>query len=86
LPQIHPGGPDRGGVRRVVLIPTLLGAIQFNSSVVAAAVAAVLGGIVAAGSKRSTAKEALRELTILEAKRATLIAALSSTSGVCLNA
>jgi hypothetical protein len=38
----------------VVLIPTLLDAIQFNSSVVAATVAAVLGGIVAAGSNRST--------------------------------
>jgi hypothetical protein len=60
----------------VVLIPTLLGAIQFNSSVVAAAVAAMLGGIVAAGSNRSTAKEALRELTVLEAKRATLIGQL----------
>src|ERR1700746_1529370 len=60
----------------VVLIPTLLGAIQFNSSVVPAAVAAMLGGIVAAGSNRSTAKEALRELTVLEAKRATLIGQL----------
>jgi hypothetical protein len=36
----------------------------------------VLGGIVAAGSNRSTAKEALRELTVLEAKRATLIGQL----------
>jgi hypothetical protein len=60
----------------VALIASLVGAIQFNPSVVTAAVAAVLGGIVAAGSNRSTAKEALRELTVLEAKRATLIGQL----------
>jgi hypothetical protein len=60
----------------IVLILTLLGAIQFNSSVVAAAVAAVLGGIVAAGSNRSTAREALRELTAIEAKRSALIGQL----------
>jgi hypothetical protein len=39
----------------------------------AVAVAAVLGGIVAAGSNRSTAKEAAHELTAAEAKRAALI-------------
>jgi hypothetical protein len=40
------------------------------------AVAAVLGGIVAVGSNRSTAKEALNELTVLEARRAMLIGQL----------
>jgi hypothetical protein len=39
----------------------------------AVAVAAVLGGIVAAGSNRSTAKEATHELAAAEAQRATLI-------------
>jgi hypothetical protein len=39
----------------------------------ALAVAAVLGGIVAAGSNRSTAKEAARELTAADAKRTALI-------------
>src|SRR5271157_4834125 len=53
----------------VVLIAGLLGAIQFDPSVIAVAIAAVLGGIVAAGSNRSTAIEAMHELTAAEAKR-----------------
>jgi hypothetical protein len=57
----------------VVLIAGLVGAIQFDPSVIAVAVAAVLGGIVAAGSNRSTAIEAMHELTAAEAKRAALI-------------
>jgi hypothetical protein len=57
----------------VVLIATLVGAIPFGPSVIAATVAAVLGGIVAVGSNRSTATEAMRELTAAEAKRAALI-------------
>jgi hypothetical protein len=57
----------------LVLIAMLVGAIQFDPSVVAVAVAAVLGGIVAAGSNRSTAKEATHELAAAEAQRATLI-------------
>ena len=57
----------------VVLIAMLVGGILFNPSVMGIAGAAVLGGIVAVGSNRSTAKEALRELTALEAKRTTLI-------------
>jgi hypothetical protein len=57
----------------VVLIAMLVGAIQFDPSVMAVAVAAVLGGIVVAGSNRSTAKEAMHELTATEAKRAALI-------------
>jgi hypothetical protein len=46
---------------------------EFDPSVIAVAVAAVLGGIVAAGSNRSTAIEAMHELTAAEAKRAALI-------------
>jgi hypothetical protein len=59
-----------------VLITILVGAIQFDPSVMGVAAAAVLGGIVAVGSNRSTAKEALRELTALEAEQATLIGQL----------
>jgi hypothetical protein len=60
----------------VILIAMMVGGIQFNSSVIGIAGAAVLGGIVAAGSNRSTAKEAAYELTALEAKRTTLIGQL----------
>jgi hypoxanthine-guanine phosphoribosyltransferase len=56
-----------------VLIAILIGALQFDPSVMAMAVAAVLGGIVAAGSSHSTAKEATRELSAAEAKRTALI-------------
>ena len=55
------------------LIAMLAGAIRFDPSIMALAVAAVLGGIVAAGSNRSTAKEAVHELTTAEAKRKALI-------------
>jgi hypothetical protein len=58
---------------RIVVIAIVIGALQFNPSVVAGAVAAVLGGIVAAGSSHSTAKEATHELTAAEAKRTALI-------------
>jgi hypothetical protein len=57
----------------VGLFAMLVGGIQFDPSVMGIAGAAVLGGIVAVGSNRSTAKEALRELTALDAKRAALI-------------
>ena len=56
-----------------VLITMLVSAIQFDPSVMALAVAAVLGGIVAAGSNRSTAKEAVHELSAAETKRKALI-------------
>jgi len=56
-----------------VLVAMLIGALELNPSVLAVAVAAVLGGIVAAGSSHSTAKEATHELTAAEAKRAALI-------------
>jgi uncharacterized membrane protein len=57
----------------VVLIAMLVGAIHFDLSVMAIAMAAVLGGIVVAGSNRSTAQEATHELTAVEAKRTALI-------------
>jgi hypothetical protein len=56
-----------------ILIAMLIGAIQFDPAVIGVAVTAVLGGIVAAGSNRSTAKEATHELAAAEAQRATLI-------------
>jgi len=56
-----------------VLIAMLVGAIQFDPALIAVAVTAVLGGIVAAGSNHSTAKEAMHELTVAEAKRTALI-------------
>jgi hypothetical protein len=49
------------------------GALQFDPSVMALAVAAALGGIVAVGSSRSTAKEARHELIAAEAKRTVFI-------------
>jgi hypothetical protein len=55
------------------LIAPLVGAIEFNPSVFAVAGAAVLGGIVAAGSNRSTAKEAAHELRAAEARRTALL-------------
>jgi len=57
----------------MVLVAMVIGAIRFDPSVMVGAVAAVLAGIVAAGSNRSTAKEATHELAAAEAKRAALI-------------
>jgi hypothetical protein len=56
-----------------VLVAILIGALQFSPSVMTVAVAAVLGGIVAAGSSYSTAKEATHQLAAAEAKRTALI-------------
>jgi hypothetical protein len=61
----------------VAFIAMLAGAIGFNPAVMSAAVAALFGGIVAAGSSGSTAKEATHELAEAEAKRATLIEQLN---------
>lgn len=57
----------------VVLIALSVGALQFDPTILAVAVTAVLGGIVTAGSNHSTAKEAAHELTVVEAKRTELI-------------
>lgn len=60
-----------------VLAATLVGAIRFDPGVMAAAVAAFLGGIVVWGSNSSTAKEAAKELAAAEADRAALIEILN---------
>jgi hypothetical protein len=57
----------------IVLAAMLLGAIRFDPAAMAAAIAALLGGIVVWGSNGSTAKEAARELAADEADRAALI-------------
>ncbi len=57
----------------IVLVAMLLGAIRLDPATLAAAVAALLGGIVLWGSNNSTAKEAMKELAVAEADRAALI-------------
>ena len=57
----------------IVLAAMLLGAIWFDPAAMAAAVAALFGGIVVWGSNGSTAKEAATELAAAEAERAALI-------------
>jgi hypothetical protein len=57
----------------VVLAAMLVGAIRFDPGVMAAAVAAFLGGIVVWGSNSSTAKQAAKESAAAEADRAALI-------------
>ena len=57
----------------IVLTAMLLGAIRFDPAAMAAAVAALLGGIVVWGSNGSTAKEAAKQLATAEADRAALI-------------
>ena len=57
----------------IVLAAMLLGAMRFDPAAMAAAVAALLGGIVVWGSNGSTAKEAAKELATAEADRAALI-------------
>src|SRR5262245_2430682 len=59
-----------GGV--VVLVAMLFGAIRFDPGIMAAAVAALLGGIVVWGSNRSTRIEAARDLAAAEAERSAL--------------
>ena len=56
-----------------VLTGMLFGAIRFDPGAMAAAVAALLGGIAVWGSNRSTAQEATNELTISAADRSMLI-------------
>ncbi len=57
----------------IILAAIFLGAIRFDPAAMAAAVAALLGGIVVWGSNGSTAKEAAKELATAEADRAALI-------------
>jgi hypothetical protein len=60
----------------LILLAMLLGLIGSDPSVLGLAVAAALGGIVVAGSNRSTAKQAANELSASEAQRTKLISQL----------
>src|SRR5262249_15559949 len=64
-----------------VLIAMLLGILRSDPIIMGLAAAAVLGGIVVAGSNRSTAKEAADDLTATEAKRTELISQLELQTG-----
>jgi hypothetical protein len=57
----------------VLLLALLLGLLRFDATVMLAAIAALLGGIVGWGSNRSTAQEAAAELAAAEADRTALI-------------
>ena len=57
----------------VILFAMLLGAMRFDLGIMAAAVAALLGGFVVWGSNSSTAKETAKELAQAEADRIALI-------------
>ncbi len=56
-----------------VLIPMVIGATQIDLSVMAVSMTAILGGVVVAGTNRSTAQEAMQELAAAETRRTTLI-------------
>jgi hypothetical protein len=56
-----------------VLFAIVFGVMRFDLGIMAAAVAALLGGIVVWGSNSSTAKEAAKELVVAEADRVALI-------------
>ncbi len=60
-----------GGV--LVFSGMLFGAIRFDPGIMAAAVAALLGGIAVWGSNQSTAKQAAKELALAESDRSVLI-------------
>ena len=60
----------------LVLAAMLFGAIRFDPAIMAAAVAASLGGIAVWGSNSSTAKEAAKETAASETNRSALIAKL----------
>jgi len=57
----------------LVLAAMLFGAIRFDPAIMAAAVAASLGGIAVWGSNSSTAKEAAKELASADSDRSALI-------------
>ncbi len=61
------------GLGGVLLLALILGAIRFDGLAMAGAIVAVLGGIVVAGSNRSTAREAAAQLSAAQARRAELI-------------
>jgi hypothetical protein len=57
----------------LVLSGMLFGAIRFDPAIMAATVAALLGGITVWGSNVSTAKEATKELASVDSDRSALI-------------
>lgn len=61
----------------VILAAMLVGAIRSNLGLLAAAVASLLGGIVAWGSNTSTAKETTKEIAAAESRLAALIEQIS---------
>ena len=60
----------------LVLLVTIAGIIRVNQLVVLAAIAAILGGIAAAGSNSRTLREATANIRAAEGRRAELIGAL----------
>jgi hypothetical protein len=64
------------GAGALVLVAMLLGAVRPDLTVMAAAMAASIGGIVVWGSNSGTAKEAAAELAAAEANRSALIGQL----------
>jgi hypothetical protein len=57
----------------LVLAGMLFGVIRFDPEIMAAAVAALLGGIAVGGSNSSTTQQAARELASVESDRSALI-------------
>ena len=64
------------GLGAVLLAAAIFGVIQFDPVTLLAAAAALLGGIVLAGSNRSTRHELQAELAEAEAERRALIGAI----------
>jgi hypothetical protein len=62
----------------IVLVAMLVGVIQFDLGLMAAAVASTLGGFVVWGSNSSTARETSKEIVKLESERAALIEYINS--------
>jgi TRAP-type mannitol/chloroaromatic compound transport system permease large subunit len=60
----------------LVLVVTIAGLVRFDQLVMLGAIAAILGGIAAAGSNSTTLREACENMRAAEARRAELIGAL----------
>lgn len=58
----------------VLFCLTILGVIAFNPTILIAALAAMIGGVVLLGSNRTTARQAKAALKAAEARRVALIA------------
>jgi hypothetical protein len=64
------------GLGLVILAALVFGLVRFDPTAMLGSIAAVLCGIIVAGSNGSTAKEAETQLTVAEAERAVLIGAI----------